>query len=177
VYTPEEIEVPKDLLLGDRRVWKNIESGMWATQIWNGVEWKEPHESRYFHCDPGHFDILLESLYIDYYRPKYWPHTQECDEECIHRNKLILEWKQRWPKYCKNCKGYGQFYQASDFYDPGGIDPCEMCTAHEGDGPHCARCGENGLEEDGSGPCTSCGWNYDDGIPPEIEECNCLHEG
>lgn len=41
------------------------------------------------------------------------------------------------------------------------FDPCEATERIE----TCHRCGLDGLAEDGEGPCTHCGWNYDDGEP------------
>ena len=42
-----------------------------------------------------------------------------------------------------------------------GAEPCEC--VEEG---ICPRCGKHSLNEDGEGPCTRCGWNYDDMLPP-----------
>lgn len=68
----------------------------------------------------------------------------------------------KYPNYCKTCGGFGVhcWEERHDAGYPGEpmSEPCDACT---GQGI-CARCGEKGLDEDGNGPCTHCGWNYDD---------------
>lgn len=81
------------------------------------------------------------------------------------------EWKEKWPNHCKACGGWGQ---SSVYWDnhgvPGSGEPCcDTCEAIE-DYTICHRCGEHGLSEDGEGPCSKCGWNYDDGLPEEPVE-------
>jgi hypothetical protein len=72
----------------------------------------------------------------------------------------------RWPAYCKACGGWGATsYEERHGFKGGGsetiTDPCE---AHA-DPRICHRCGCVGLTDDGEGPCSACGWNYDDGMP------------
>ena len=73
------------------------------------------------------------------------------------------EWRQRWPNRCSHCRGWGMFtfVEMHGFKHGCGetmADPCEALP--EG---VCHRCGAQGLGEDGTGPCSACGWNYDDG--------------
>lgn len=75
--------------------------------------------------------------------------------------KAASAWRAKWPKYCPSCGGWGGRSYPSSAYDPGGYDVCE---AH-GKIEICHRCGEHGLDENGTGPCANCGWNYDDGKP------------
>lgn len=89
-----------------------------------------------------------------------------------------IEWLNRWPRYCRSCEGWG-FHSMSQSVPYGSTsasfdvqDSCDQCTSYG----RCARCGENGLtneasgdDETGNGPCKMCGWNYDDGLPPESE--------
>lgn len=87
-----------------------------------------------------------------------WKHTPECEENL----RLVYEpWVEKWPKYCGDCGGAGRFHDWGDMYTPPSDEPCDMCTCIG----VCARCGERGLTEDGEGPCSRCGWNYDDAIP------------
>lgn len=81
---------------------------------------------------------------------------------CGHR----MLWERQWPNHCKTCEGHGVFTGTTKVdFGPGGLpdaDPCHDCTEKG----ICARCGEPGLDrETGEGPCTNCGWNYDDAAP------------
>jgi len=76
------------------------------------------------------------------------------------------DWRTRWPKHCAACGGWGgTSYQESHGFRGGGSETIfEPCGAI--DNLHtCHRCGHPGLTEDGEGPCTACGWDYDDGVP------------
>jgi len=80
-------------------------------------------------------------------------------------NKAAAEWDQKWPDHCKSCNGWG----GSVFYENHGLPGVgeamfDECGAIE-DLTICHRCGKHGLNEDGEGPCSECGWNYDDGKP------------
>lgn len=78
------------------------------------------------------------------------------------------EWRVKWPNHCEACGGWGGQHYAYDpspagvglspgcMYD---VDVCEALPPKT-----CHRCGEAGLDEDGDGPCSNCGWNYDDGL-------------
>lgn len=72
-------------------------------------------------------------------------------------------WRNRWPLHCRACDGWG----GRTFLQSHGPGPSEqlfdICGATE-DIAMCHRCGVTGLDEDGNGPCTACGWNYDDGV-------------
>ena len=76
-------------------------------------------------------------------------------------------WQEKWPWYCRVCRGYGMVGWPESRDRPAACDPCDGCT----EGGHCARCGAaNSLSSDGEGPCRACGWNYNDALP-EIDPC------
>lgn len=104
--------------------------------------------------------------------------TSQCIENTKRYEKLLAEWTERWPKHCKNCAGWGGFSSSFD-PSPAGVslssgtmedaEPCPECTEKG----VCARCGAKGLNpETGEGPCSLCGWDYDDGEPSK-PECFC----
>jgi len=74
--------------------------------------------------------------------------------------KLVKEWRAKWPNACDECGGWVGFHTRGTYDSPPDFDPCEREPAEE-----CHRCGEIGLDEDGNGPCSKCGWNYNDGEP------------
>jgi hypothetical protein len=102
--------------------------------------------------------------------------AHECakgDPKCVERQDRQAEirqaWLRAWPKHCTVCEGAGAFHTPGSYWEPPSDEPCEHCT---GQGI-CARCGaEDGLDEDGNGPCKVCGWNYDD-QEPHVEPCWC----
>jgi hypothetical protein len=102
------------------------------------------------------------------------PHTLECIARTVQSRREQEAWTSLWPDYCKTCNGQGVFTEAFDPHSGGSslelTDPCPDCT---GKGI-CARCGQPGLDKDtGQGPCSCCGWNYDDWLP-ELSFCLCL---
>lgn len=94
-------------------------------------------------------------------------HTPECKRTQAIQTETLKEWRERWPGYCGHCSGWGQFSYPATYEDPGGADPCDDCV---GSGK-CGRCGTTGLPEEG--PCSKCGWNYDDGLPQIDDWCDC----
>lgn len=105
-------------------------------------------------------------------------HSVECLERMARAVKLRTAWLSEWPDYCRHCHGQGAHYYTFD-PSPTGVslsagtmedaEPCDQCTEQG----ICARCGKAGLDpETGEGPCSHCGWNYDDGVP-EMPECFC----
>ena len=105
-------------------------------------------------------------------------HSKECLERTAKVMILIAEWTAKWPDYCTKCDGRGEFVYSFDpspagvSLSPGtleDVEPCGQCTEQG----ICARCGEAGLNpETGEGPCSHCGWNYDDCLP-HMPECFC----
>ena len=71
-------------------------------------------------------------------------------------------WNTKWKHHCTGCGGWGgwTFFQrhAPELPEERLFDPCEALPANT-----CHRCGQDGLTGDGEGPCSRCGWNYDDG--------------
>lgn len=75
-------------------------------------------------------------------------------------------WRRAWPLHCRACGGWGGhgFTERHGFAYGSGepmFDPCEA----QADPATCHRCGGQGLTQDSEGPCTLCGWDYDDGAP------------
>jgi hypothetical protein len=104
-------------------------------------------------------------------------HTDECLSAHARWQQDDQQWLARWPHHCRRCGGWGE---GSELYDPSpsGValppgyihlsDPCPECVERG----LCPRCGASGLPEDG--PCAACGWNHDDGRPPQPEcWCHC----
>jgi len=85
-----------------------------------------------------------------------------------HINELgvraALDWRRKWPNACKVCHGWGggTFYETHGLPGPAEriTDACDSLAE-----TMCHRCGEHGLTEDSDGPCSFCGWNYNDGEP------------
>lgn len=96
------------------------------------------------------------------------------DEHMMHLRRLDQRnaYIAKWPNYCRQCDGAGShtFYESVPYGSTNVSMPvheyCEGCTASQAEGPQkCARCGALALKEDGSGPCSECGWNYDSALP------------
>lgn len=74
-------------------------------------------------------------------------------------------WMERWPNFCTACGGWGIFNgfglvpYGSTFASMPDIEDCEALDENR-----CHRCGEEGLTEEGAGPCEKCGWNRNDGL-------------
>ena len=92
-------------------------------------------------------------------------HTEE--EALTRQREANAAWLAAWPNHCRHCAGWGH-RAASQNHVYGSTmatetftDPCQAIE----DARTCHRCGEPGLDENGEGPCTGCGWNYDDGLP------------
>jgi hypothetical protein len=89
-------------------------------------------------------------------------------EETARVNAYNAAFQAQWPSYCRTCGGNGGF----GYYDNHGLggigehcfDECADCLC--ADPIRCPRCGAaNTLNADtAEGPCTSCQWNFDDGI-------------
>lgn len=94
-----------------------------------------------------------------------------------YEEKVVKEQREYcaiWPNHCKSCGGRG-VHTWTEYHDgpkyPGEhmAEPCDSCTYSTAEGPQkCPRCAELGLWEDGSGPCSFCGWDYPDGGIPEF---------
>lgn len=77
---------------------------------------------------------------------------------------------ERWPNACTHCGGWGLHSHVETHGFTHG--PYETFTySCEALGPRtCHRCGEDGLDEESRGPCSMCGWDYDDGaVASDIE--------
>ena len=99
-------------------------------------------------------------------------HTPECLQRIQEWDQKIRDWEAKWPNYCRKCNGAGHSFYPATWEAPEESDPCD-CT-YDG---ICARCGYKGLKEDtGDGPCTLCGWNYDDARPNPWECWGCLDD-
>ena len=106
-------------------------------------------------------------------------HTQDCQNYMKAQQKLQEDWLATYPYYCKPCFGLGQVIEHNYPFEPDWAEPCSACTEKG----LCPRCGQAGLTSDpedlgievGVGPCTYCGWDYDDGLPYGAE-CICPME-
>ena len=74
------------------------------------------------------------------------------------------EWQKQWPKFCRECEGFG----SCAGYDDAWL--CEECSEKG----LCARCGA--AMPDGEWPCANCGFEGDPERPEE-PECNCVGDG
>ena len=93
--------------------------------------------------------------------------TEACRRAVAEAEARRAAWVARWPSYCRECDGWGGRYCSGGWEEPPSVDPCEVCACRD----RCGRCGEEGLIE-GEGPCSECGWSYDDGLPSPAE-CAC----
>ena len=97
------------------------------------------------------------------YTEEPWEQAERESHEAIAR--VAEAWVQKWPNHCKHCGGWGGFvfYESRGMPGPGEqmMDPCGAIEWSY----ICHRCGEAGLSSDGDGPCSKCGWDYDDGLP------------
>lgn len=98
-------------------------------------------------------------------------HTAACKAESARIKAEHDAWVAKWPKACIYCAGAGAFGSNGDDFTPPDAWPCDACTEQG----ICARCGFHGLTEAGEGPCSNCGWNYDDAEPRRGQEgpCRC----
>ena len=78
-------------------------------------------------------------------------------------DEAARKWVALWPDHCKQCLGAGGKHYPATYWEPEDFDTCGECV----DVGKCPRCGHVDAlsEEDGSGPCPSCVWNYDDACP------------
>lgn len=95
-------------------------------------------------------------------------HTAECWFRRFGKAFEAHLWRLRWPNHCRECGGTGGTSYLAGYEEPAGFDPCAAEPVEK-----CHRCGENGLDQDGAGPCTACGWNYDDALPGAYDEVAC----
>jgi hypothetical protein len=75
------------------------------------------------------------------------------------------QWCTTWPNHCKVCGGWGTFtfYESHGFRCGGREQLTDLCERMPSE-RHCHRCAAaDALADDGAGPCSACGWNYDDG--------------
>ena len=89
---------------------------------------------------------------------------EQGNDRCANYVADVEAWIRRWPMHCRSCAGWG----GSSFTQHHGYGHTENLFELCGAVPErtCHRCGEAGtLSEDGEGPCKSCAWSFDDGIP------------
>lgn len=107
-------------------------------------------------------------------------HSPECQKESNERLAARERWILEWPNYCKTCDGAGSSYSTYDpspagvSLGPGSMTDVSICPdcAEKG---ICSRCGHqawNPDTDDCSTPCTNCGWDGEDRLPPQ-PECYC----
>ena len=95
-------------------------------------------------------------------------HAVKCEENFQRSRRAVTAWLERWPRHCEECRGRGCWSSPGSWDAPGDGGPCEGCTEQG----ICPRCGEPGLTAEsrgdsstGEGPCSACGWDYDDSCP------------
>ena len=104
---------------------------------------------------------MIEAIEDSYEEDSY----DQVEQAMAEFNTVYLT---KWPKSCIHCNGWGanSWQENQSPLGSGEVwletlsEPCDHCTA-EG---KCARCGESGLNPEGEGPCSHCGWNYDTGL-------------
>ncbi len=101
------------------------------------------------------------------------PNSDDCDIDLAAEKSqaeavavAAAAWRSAWPNHCTACSGWGgtSYLEMHGFRGGSGeqvFDPCGALPRAS----TCHRCGQDGLSEDGDGPCRHCGWNYDDGEP------------
>lgn len=81
------------------------------------------------------------------------------------RDTANAEWRAKWPNHCTRCGGWGGAtgYQSVPYGSTTAsmpiFDVCEALPETQ-----CHRCGRHGLNDESEGPCSFCGWNFDDGM-------------
>lgn len=74
-------------------------------------------------------------------------------------------YKIAWPKYCRECDGWGGHAYWDSFEYCHDVKECSACLGK------CPRCGEDKPEWDDS--CEACGWDLESGCPSsKCPECN-----
>lgn len=110
-------------------------------------------------------------------------HTEQCLKEFAKYKIRYDAWIAEWPNYCRECNGAGEHHwiengapHGAGFWSMPMSEFCENCV---GVGK-CSHCGAPDMidTETGDGPCSACGWNYDDECPLEYPDgpCNCQLE-
>lgn len=99
------------------------------------------------------------------------PFAEETWEASLQEDYAAIKaaaeaWRAKWPAHCTRCRGWGGFgfTEMHGFTHGAGEQMFDLCDALP-DVHTCHRCGAAGLNEEGEGPCTACGWNCDDGVP------------
>ena len=81
------------------------------------------------------------------------------------------KWSALWPNHCKSCFGWASVKSDEPWF--GSEEACGCVLEN-----NCPRCGETGLSETSSSPCSSCGWNWGvlQGDTMPTVEIVCPHE-
>lgn len=81
------------------------------------------------------------------------------------RSAVNSKWKAKWPNHCSACGGWGgaTSHQSVPYGATTAAMPIfDICDALPE--TQCHRCGQHGLTQESDGPCSFCGWNFDDGL-------------
>jgi hypothetical protein len=105
-------------------------------------------------------------------------HEKDCFNSQVRANMQRVGYILRWPKFCRNCGGYGNHYSHYD-PSPSGVglssgymvdaDPCQQCS----DRGICPRCADDGFDAETGDHCEECGWTIESEGVPEPWECSC----
>lgn len=115
-------------------------------------------------------------------------HTPACRDWYLLNIGAIEDWRTRWPRHCKNCRGHGGHSYSQNQAPLGSgltwmepmFDLCLTCLGEY----ICPRCGTDNGEPWGEiepEPCPFCGWDNgadDDDCEPVFTNgwCMCLRE-
>lgn len=108
-------------------------------------------------------------------------HKLKCVLDAAAYKRLLKEYTDMWPNYCRRCRGSGLY----TFFDdpspagvslaPGVMEFAEACSDCVEKGI-CPRCGKQVWDDDVDWPqpCPECGWVEDETeVAPSIPECYC----
>jgi len=97
-------------------------------------------------------------------------------DECQRMEDRNREWRIRWPNHCRECGGWGRFYEPGRLSGPpeNCYPPEEWPCEHRAENI-CHRCGgeleniddnlKNEYDWKSAWPkCKVCGWQFDDGL-------------
>lgn len=96
-------------------------------------------------------------------------HHKECDDNHREYERLLKEFEDKYPNYCRKCGGYGGFHDYGGYWEPPSFDECECLSSG-----HCPQCGKPTFTEGDEEECSACGWNMENpNTAPEPPECWC----
>lgn len=105
-------------------------------------------------------------------------HSQLCRQDREKYERLVKEFKDKYPDYCETCQGWGFFEETYDPSPPG----VSLSPGYLTDREPCPDCQEEGLCPRCKAPitgrelyCEECDWHWHDSGMPMAPECSCWH--